>query len=96
MLIIAGHVRVAEADRDAYVTAHRDLVGRGRKAAGCVDLAISADPIDPRRVNNLERWESQESLDAWRAVANAPDPGIEFEGGDMQLFTVTDARSPFG
>jgi quinol monooxygenase YgiN len=96
MLIIAGHVIVAAADRDAYVTAHHDLVERGRKAAGCLDLAISADPLDRRRVNNFERWESQQALDAWRAVANAPDTGIAFEGADVQLFTVSDAREPFG
>ena len=95
MLIIAGHARVAEADRDTYVTAHGDLVERCRRAAGCLDVAISADPLDPRRVNIFERWEAQEALDAWRAVADAPDTGIDFEG-DVQLFTVTDARSPFG
>ena len=95
MLLIAGQVRVAEVDRDAYVTAFCDLVERGRKAAGCLDVVISADPLDPGRVNIFERWQSQEALDAWRAVANAPDPGIEFEADDVQLFTVTDARSPF-
>ena len=95
MLIIAGHARVAEADRDAYVTAHGDLVERARKAAGCGDAVISADPLDPGRVNVFERWDSQEALEAWRAVANAPDTGIEAQSDDVQLFTVTDARPPF-
>jgi quinol monooxygenase YgiN len=96
VLIIAGHARVAQADRDAYVAAHRDLVERCRGAGGCLDVAISADPLDPGRVNIFERWDSQESLDAWRAVANAPDTGIDFRADDVQLFTVTDARPPFG
>ena len=96
MLIIAGRVKVAEADRDAYVAAHHDLVERCRKAAGCLDVVISADLLDRSRVNILERWESQEALDAWRAVADAPDPGIEFDADDVQLFTVTGARPPFG
>lgn len=95
MLIIAGHVRVAEADRDAYVTAHHDLVARCRRAAGALDVVIAADPLDPGRVNVLERWESQDALDAWRAVAAAPDAGIPFEDEGVQLFTVTDARPPF-
>jgi len=95
LLIIAGHVRVAEADRDVHVTAHCDLVERCQKAAGCLDVVISTDPLDPGRVNIFERWESQEVLDAWRAVANSPDPGIEFDADDVQLFTVTDVRSPF-
>ena len=96
MLIIAGQVRVAEAERDAYVTAFGDLVERARTAAGCLDVVISADPLDPGRVNMFEHWESQDALEAWRAVANAPDPGIEFDADDVQLFTVTDARPPFG
>ena len=95
MLIIAGHARVAEADRDAYVTAHGDLVERARKAAGCRDAVISADPVDPGRVNVFERWDSQEAQEAWRAVANAPDTGIEAQADDVLLFTVTDARPPF-
>jgi len=95
MLIIAGSATIAQVDRDVYVAAHRDLVGRCRAAAGCLDAAISADPLDPRRVNIFERWESQEALDGWRAVADAPDTGIEFDA-DVQLYTVTDARPPFG
>ena len=95
MLIIAGHVKVAEAERDTYVAALNDLVERARRADGCLDVVISADPVDPGRVNLFERWESQAALDAWRAVANAPDTGIEFDSEDVQLFTVTDARPPF-
>ena len=96
MLIIAGAVRVAAADRDAYVAAFGDPVARCRQASGCLDVFIAADPLDPGRLNIFERWASQEALDAWRAVAAAPDPGIELDAGDVQLFTVTDARPPFG
>jgi len=95
MLIIAGSARVGEADRDAYVAAHGDLVQRARKAAGCRDAVISADPLDAERVNVFERWDSQGAVEAWRAVANAPDTGIEAQSDDIQLFTVTDARPPF-
>ena len=96
VLIIAGHASVPAAERDAYVRAHRDLVRRCRSASGCLDVAITADPVDPARVNIFERWESQDALDAWRAVADAPDTGIDFRPDDVQLFTVTDARPPFG
>ena len=72
MLTIAGPVIVAEGDRDADVAAFGDLVQRCRNAAGCLDVAISADSLDPRRVDMLDRRESQEALEAGRAVANAP------------------------
>jgi quinol monooxygenase YgiN len=96
MLIIAGPVIVAERDRDAYVAAFDDLVDRCRKADGCLDVAISPDSIDPCRINMIERWESQEALDAWRAVADAPDPGIAFNADGVLLYAVTDSRPPFG
>ena len=54
MWIIAGYITVDEDERDRYVAAHRDLVVRAREAPGCLDVAITADPVDPRRVNNFE------------------------------------------
>jgi quinol monooxygenase YgiN len=95
MLIIAGHVHVDPAHRDQFVAAHRDLVGRARAAPGCLDLAISADSMDPTRVNTFERWESQEHLDAWREVADSPDLNIETIDDQVRMYTATDERSPF-
>ncbi len=95
MLIIAGHVHVDAEDRDEYVASFRDLVKRSRVAAGCLDVSISADSLDPTRVNILERWESQDDLDAWREQANPPDVGIEMDSNHVTMFTATDERSPF-
>jgi hypothetical protein len=80
MLIIAGHVTV---------------VRRARAAPGCLDVAITADPLDPGRVNNLERWESADHLDRWRAVAHAPDLGVPIVDDQVRLYDVTGERSPF-
>jgi quinol monooxygenase YgiN len=95
MLIIAGHIEVAPARRDEVVAALRDLVRRARAAPGCLDLAVTADSLDPARVNTFERWESPEHLDAFRAVANAPDIG-EIVADHVRLYDVTGERSPFG
>jgi quinol monooxygenase YgiN len=96
MLIIAGHLEVDINQRDAFVAAHRDLVVRAREAPGCVDLAIAADPVNPKRVNNFECWESREHLNAWRDVAAAPDTGIPIERDDVMEYKVSDARPVFG
>jgi quinol monooxygenase YgiN len=96
MLIIAGYLEIDANRRDDYVAAHRDLLQRGRQAPGCLDLAISADPLNPARVNNLERWASREQLDAWREVAAAPETEISIIGGDMMEYTVADVRPVFG
>jgi quinol monooxygenase YgiN len=95
MLIIAGYELVDPENRDALVDAHRDLVARARQAPGCLDVAISADPIDARRVNSYERWESRELLDQWRAVADAPDTGIPIREAKVQLYDATNERAPF-
>jgi len=96
MLIIAGHSTVDAVDRDRYVTAHQDLIRRARLAPGCLDLAITADPLDPARVNVVERWESREHLDAWRAVARAPRSKIKPSTVDVMMYVVSDVRPPFG
>jgi quinol monooxygenase YgiN len=92
MLIIAGHLEVDVNRRDASVAAHLDLVVRGREAPACLDLAITADPVDPNRVNNFERWESREHLNAWREVAAAPDTGISIDRDDVMEYEVTCVR----
>jgi len=95
MLIIAGYVRVAPERRDALVAEFADLVRRCRAAPGCLDVAVTADSVDPGRINNMERWESQEHLDRWRAVVNAPDVGDELVEVEVGLFDVSGERPPF-
>ncbi|AYY13850.1 antibiotic biosynthesis monooxygenase [Actinobacteria bacterium YIM 96077] len=95
MWIIAGYLIVDPEHRDAYVDAHADLVRRARQAAGCLDLAITADPIDPRRVNNYERWDSWASIEAWRSVAAAPDTGIDIIDAHVMAYEIATERPPF-
>jgi quinol monooxygenase YgiN len=95
MLIIAGNIEVPSEQRDAFVTAHQDLIERARQAPGCLDVAISADPVDPARVNTYELWESWSHIQAWRAVANAPDTGIPILRDDVRAYEIAAVRSPF-
>jgi hypothetical protein len=58
---------------------------RARLAPRCLDLAITAHGLDPSRINNYERWESMEHLDAWRDVATAPETGITIRAGHVMM-----------
>ncbi|MBQ0928800.1 putative quinol monooxygenase [Saccharopolyspora endophytica] len=95
MWIIAGHLTVDEDARDAFVEAHRDLVERARKAPGCLDVAITADPVTPGRVNNYERWESWDAIEAWRRRADAPDTGVEMREVNVTAYEIATTRPPF-
>ena len=62
---------------------------------GCLDVAISADSVDPRRINSYERWESWDAIEAWRTRAGAPDTGITVHKADVTAFEVESSRPPF-
>ena len=72
MIIVAGCSYTESHARDAAVAAFAAMVGRARKHDGCLDLAISADPVDPERINLLECWRDEPAWKAWRKVARGP------------------------
>lgn len=49
MIIIAGYSLTEAANRDAAVAAFQPIVERARSQSGCLDLHISADPLDAQR-----------------------------------------------
>ena len=72
MIIIAGHELVDAERRDAFVAAFRDLITRARAFDGCIHAAITADSVDPERVNVIEVWRDAEAMNKWRKRANGP------------------------
>lgn len=95
MLIIAGHYLVDAEQRDAYVAAYRDLVTRARAAPGCLDVAITADTVQPGRVNMYERWDGEASLAAFRAVASPPELDVQMREMQVSTFSVDGEADPF-
>jgi len=82
-VIIAGHYRVDRQHRDNLIATFEDLVTRARGAEGAIHIAITADSVDPERVNVLEVWRDSEALDQWRERANGPE--LELEMRDMHI-----------
>ncbi|WP_245437559.1 MULTISPECIES: putative quinol monooxygenase [Neorhizobium] len=72
MIIIAGYTRTDAKKRDSTVEAFSGMVERARAYDGCLDFSISADAVDPERVNLFECWRGQTALDAWRKIAKGP------------------------
>ena len=97
MIIVAGHVTVEPEQRESYLAGCVSIVERSREAAGCLDVAISADLIDPGRVNIFERWESQAALDAFRG--GPPGPSDDQEAAMLSVsvaeYDIADVRPLF-
>lgn len=96
-VVVAGHVRVPAEHRDQAIRGYRALTEAARRAPGCRDLSIAADPIDPDRVVICEIWETEEELAAWRRVAPPPEIPEGFEVYDVQMweYVVATRREPF-
>lgn len=71
MLIVAGHLVVDPASRDAYLTRCIPIVEQARRTAGCLDFSLGPDLVDPSRINVFERWESRATLERFRG--DGPD-----------------------
>jgi quinol monooxygenase YgiN len=66
MIIVAGTLAVAPGDRARYLAGCRDVLVAARQAPGCLDFALSADLLEPGRINVFERWDGEEALHAFR------------------------------
>jgi quinol monooxygenase YgiN len=64
MIVIAGHVALDPAQREAAVAAAREMMRETRREKGCISYAFSADLDEPGRFRIFEEWESDEALRA--------------------------------
>jgi quinol monooxygenase YgiN len=65
-IIVAGHLFVDPAERDDYLRACVEVMVLARRADGCIDFSLTPDPIDSRRINVFEQWDSVEAVEAFR------------------------------
>jgi quinol monooxygenase YgiN len=94
MLIIAGHLEVAPAERDGYVVGCAGVVEAARAAPGCLEFTITADTVDPARVCIYERWEDESLLLAFRGAGPSEDQQAEILGADVKRYTISAVGDP--
>ena len=92
MVIVAGHITVVPAQRDSYLAGCVSVVEQARDATGCLDFAISADLVDPGRINVFERWDSQAAVDAFRGSGPSHDQGEAMLAASVAEYDVGEAR----
>ncbi len=96
MVVVAGRLHVAAEGRAAYLETCAPVVEQARRAPGCLDFAISADLVDPTRINVYERWESQEDVERFRGAGVEGDQAARIEAADVAEYDVIAERSLTG
>jgi quinol monooxygenase YgiN len=96
MVIVAGHITVDPEQREAYLAGSMSVVERARQADGCLDFAMTADLLDPGRLNLFERWESQAAVEAFRRRAPRKKQGAAVLSVSVAEYDIADVRPLFG
>ncbi|MDL5155280.1 putative quinol monooxygenase [Actinomycetospora termitidis] len=96
MVIVAGHVIVAPERREDYLAGCVAVVEQARVAPGCLDFSLTADLVEPGRINILERWESQADVEAFRGSGTSDEQAAEILGASVAEYDVADVRSLTG
>jgi quinol monooxygenase YgiN len=72
------------------------VVERARRAAGCLNFAITADLLDPGRVNIFGRWESQAAVEAFRRGGPSNKQGAAMLSASAAEYDIANVRPLFG
>ncbi|PWU51754.1 antibiotic biosynthesis monooxygenase [Micromonospora globispora] len=94
MLIVAGTLYVDPAERDVYLASCVEAVRAARSAPGCVDFAVSADLVEPGRINVYERRESDEQLLAFRGSGPTDEQAAAILGAEVHKFRISGVEAP--
>ena len=93
MIIVAGHLMVDPAERKAYLAGCVAVIEQARSAPGCLDFTLTADLVDPTRINILERWESAEAVAEFRGSGPSDDQAAAIRFASVAEYDIAAVRS---
>jgi quinol monooxygenase YgiN len=93
VVIVAGHLVVDPRQRDHYLTGCVTVVRQARDAPGCLDFSLSADLLEPGRINIFERWESQAAVEAFRGSGSSDEQGEMIVSAAVSEYDIGGQRS---
>src|SRR5215210_8088349 len=96
MVSVAGHITVDPEQRESYLAGCISVVEQARRADGCLDFAITADLLDPGRVNIFERWESQAAVETFRGSGPSNEQSAAILSASVAEYDIADVRPLFG
>jgi quinol monooxygenase YgiN len=92
MVIVAGYITVEPAQRESYLAGCVSVVEQARGTAGCLDFTITADLIDPGRVNVFERWDSQAAVETFRGNGPGDEQGTAMLSASVAEYDIAGVR----
>ena len=94
MIIVSGKIYVRPGARHEFLAPSLEAVVQARRSRGCRDFVVSADPIEPDRVNVYEEWESEEALLTFRGDGPGEDLSSSIVRTDVARHVVASSGPP--
>jgi quinol monooxygenase YgiN len=94
MLIVSGWLSVDPAAREQYLDGCLEVMRLAREAPGCLDFALTADPLLPDRINVYERWESDEQLAVFRGSGPSSEQQAEIRDAYVRRNRIAAVEDP--
>jgi quinol monooxygenase YgiN len=93
VVIVAGHLVVDPQERDDYLSGCVEVMRQARRTPGCLDFSLSADLLEPGRINIFERWESVAAVEAFRGSGTSDEQGAAILAASVAEYDARDERS---
>ncbi len=87
-VIVAGHLFVDPDERADFLHQSVEVMTLARAAEGCLDFSLTADPIDDRRINIFEHWESVDAVDAFRGSGPSEEQQTTILDADVRQYEI--------
>jgi len=92
VIIVAGHITVDPQQRESYLAGCVTVVEQARATAGCLDFAISADLVEPDRIDIFERWDSRAAVEAFRGSGPSEEQAAAILSASVAEYEVSDGQ----
>jgi quinol monooxygenase YgiN len=92
MLIVAGHIIVDPEQRAQYLAGCVEVVEQARCTPRCLDFSITADLIDPGRIDIFERWQSRVAVETFRGSGPSAEQAAAMLSASVAEYEIEDVR----
>lgn len=89
MIIVSGHLKIRPGQMQAFLALSSVAVLAARRTPGCLDFAVSADPVTDDRANIYEAWDSEDALLKFRGDGPGEDVSAFIVSAEVRRHTVS-------